>query len=49
MLVKNEKKKQKQKQKTKNKQCKENNFEICEQQNLINAGMLLRSLKEKLD
>ena len=49
MLVKNEKKKQKQKQKTKNKQCKENNFEIYEQQNLIKAGMLLRSLKEKLD
>ena len=43
------KKKQKQKQKTKTKQCKENNFEICEQQNLIKAGILLRSLKEKLD
>ena len=50
VLVKNEKKqKQKQKQKTKTKQCKENNFEICEQQNLIKAGILLRSLKEKLD
>ena len=48
-LLKMKKKKQKQKQKTKNKQCKENNFEICEQQNLIKAGMLLRSLKEKLD
>ena len=49
VLVKNEKQKQKQKQKTKNKQCKENNFEICKQQNLIKAGILLRSLKKKLD
>ena len=47
MLVKNEKKKTK--IKTKNKQCKKNKFEICEQQNLIKAGILLRSLKEKLD
>ena len=41
--------KKKTKIKTKNKQCKKNKFEICEQQNLIKAGILLRSLKEKLD
>ena len=49
MLLKNEKNKKTKKQKKQNKQCKENNFEICEQQNLIKTGILLRSLKEKLD
>ena len=48
-LLKMKKKNKNKNKKKQNKQCKENNFEICEQQNLIKAGILLRSLKEKLD